>query len=233
LTVLLFAAVLFGLIVQLPVFFQTALQTSATASGLLLIPLTLAQVLVSTATGLRISMTGHPRTAMAAGLSIVMAAFFILAAGVKLGPVFIVLVTLLIGAGLGTTMPAAQTMVQWAAGVQRLGVGTAAVSFSRSIGGAIGVALASAVLLSALQIMDPNARTILSQELASIGSSHFEASQVAPALIEAYRWVFLALGVLSGCAALVAWSIPNLDLAAAPPGVFAASSLNNQQQTSG
>ena len=219
LTVLLFAAVLFGLIVQLPVFFQTALRTSATVSGLLLIPLTFAQVLVSTATGRRISATGRPRTAMAAGLSFVMAAFFVLAAGIELGPVFIVPVTFLIGAGLGSTMPAAQTMVQWAAGVERLGVGTAAVSFSRSIGGAMGAALASAALLSALHVVDPNARTILAQELASMGSSHIEASQIASTLIVGYRVVFLALGVLSGCAALVAWSIPNLDLAAIPPGV--------------
>src|ERR1700756_648715 len=123
LTVLLFAAVLFGLIVELPVFFQTALRTSATISGLLLIPLTLAQVVVSTATGLRISATGHPRTAMAAGLSIVTAAFFVLAAGIEFGPLFIAPLTFLIGAGLGSTMPAAQTMVQWAAGAQRLGVG--------------------------------------------------------------------------------------------------------------
>src|SRR5258708_23822409 len=217
LTVFLFAAVLFGLIVQLPVFFQAALQTSATVSGLLLIPLTLAQVLVSTATGLRISTTGHPRTAMAAGLSIVMAAFFFLAAGIELGPVFIALLTCLIGAGLGSTMPAAQTMVQWAAGVERLGVATAAVSFSRSVGGVIGAAVASAVLLSALRVVDPYAPTSLVQELASIGSRHFEASRIAPALIVAYRWVFLALGGLSGCAALVAWSIPNLDLAAKPP----------------
>jgi EmrB/QacA subfamily drug resistance transporter len=216
LTVLLFAAVLFGLIVQLPVFFQTALRTSATVSGLLLIPLTLAQVLVSTATGLRISATGHPRTAMAAGLSIVMAGFFVLAAGIELGPLFIALLTLLIGAGLGSTMPAAQTMVQWAAGVERLGVATATVSFSRSIGGVMGTAMASAVLLSALQIADSNAAAILSQELASMSSRHFEASPIAPPLIEAYRWVFVALGVLSGCAALVAWSIPNLDLAATP-----------------
>ncbi|HXJ42338.1 MAG TPA: hypothetical protein VNH18_23865, partial [Bryobacteraceae bacterium] len=172
-----------------------------------------------TATGRRISATGRPRTAMAAGLSFVMAAFFVLAAGIELGPVFIVPVTFLIGAGLGSTMPAAQTMVQWAAGVERLGVGTAAVSFSRSIGGAMGAALASAALLSALHVVDPNARTILAQELASMGSSHIEASQIASTLIVGYRVVFLALGVLSGCAALVAWSIPNLDLAAIPPGV--------------
>ena len=230
LTVLLFAAVLFGLIVQLPVFFQTALRTSATISGLLLIPLTLAQVVVSTATGLRISTTGHPRTSMAAGLSIVTVAFFVLAAGIKLGPVFIALLTFLIGAGLGSTMPAAQTMVQWAAGEERLGVGTATVSFSRTIGGMMGAAFASAVLLGTLQVVDPNARIILSQELASIGSSHVEASQIAPALIAAYRWVFLALGALSGCAAAVAWSIPNLDLAASPVGAFATSSSGNHRK---
>jgi EmrB/QacA subfamily drug resistance transporter len=219
LTVLLFAAVLFGLIVQLPVFFQTALRTSATISGLLLIPLTLAQVAVSTATGLRISTTGHPRTSMAAGLSIVTAALLVLAAGIKLGPLFIALLTLLIGAGLGSTMPAAQTMIQWAAGEKRLGVGTALVSFSRSIGGVMGAALASAVLLVTLQAVDPNARNILSRELASIGSSH-ENSQIASTLIAAYRWVFFALGALSACAAAVAWSIPDLDLAANPDNGF-------------
>ena len=216
LAVLLFAAVLFGLIVELPVFFQIALRTSATLSGLLLIPLTLAQVAVSTATGLRISTTGHPRTSMAAGLSIVTVAFFVLAAGIQLGPVFIGLLTFLIGAGLGSTMPAAQTMVQWASGAQRLGVGTALVSFSRTIGGVMGTALASAVLLGMLQVLDPNARDILSRELAAIGSTHVEASQIASALIAAYRWVFFALGGLSAFAAVVAWSIPDVDLAASP-----------------
>jgi hypothetical protein len=83
----------------------------------------------------------------------------------------------------------------------------------------MGAALASAALLSALHVVDPNARTILAQELASMGSSHIEASQIESTLIVGYRVVFLALGVLSGCAALVAWSIPNLDLAAIPPGV--------------
>jgi len=163
---------------------------------------------------------------MAAGLSIVAGAFFVLAAGIKLGTMFIALLTLLIGAGLGSTMPAAQTMVQWAAGKDRLGVSTATVSFSRTIGGAIGAAIASAVLLGALQVVDPNARAILSQELSSIGSSRVEPSQIALALMAAYRWVFLALGGLSGCAAVVAWSIPNLDLAGTPASALATSSLD-------
>lgn len=185
-------------------------------SGFMLIPLTLAQVAASTFTGLRISSTGHPRVAMAAGLSLVTIAFFLPAGGLTLGPVFIALLTFAIGAGLGSTMPAAQTMVQWAAGEKRLGVGTAAVSFSRTIGGVIGASLASAVLLGALQFLDPSARNLLSQELARIGTTHSEASRVAPALLAAYRWMFVSLGVLAGCAALVAWSAPDLDLAAIP-----------------
>ena len=84
----------------------------------------------------------------------------------------------------------------------------------------MGAALASAVLLGALQFHDPGARDALNRELASIASSRLEASQIAPALIAAYRWVFFALGGLSACAAAIAWSIPNLDLAVSPLGAF-------------
>lgn len=146
--------------------------------------------------------------------------------------VFIALLTFLIGAGLGSTMPAAQTMVQWAAGEARLGVGTALVSFSPSIGGVLGAALGSAVLLGALQTIDPSAQDILRCELASIGSSHVEASRIASPLIAAYRWVFFALGRLSASAAVVAWSIPNLDLAASPDGASATSSFGDHPRGS-
>ena len=219
LTVLLFAAVLFGLIVQLPVFFQIVLHTSASASGLMLIPLTLAQVAASTFTGLRISSTGHPRVAMAAGLSLVTGTFLLLASGLTLGPVFILLLTFAIGA---SDRPCLQRR-PWCngRGRKRLGVSTAAVSFSRTVGGVIGASVASAVLLGVLQLLDPNARNLLSQELAGIGSAHIEASRAAPALIAAYRWMFVTLGALSGCAAFVAWSIPDLDLAASPLGAAA------------
>jgi len=153
---------------------------------------------------------------MAAGLSTVTVAFLVLAAGIKFGPLFIALLTLVIGAGLGSTMPAAQTMIQWASGEKRLGVGTAVISFSRSMGGVMGAALASAVLLGTLQVVDPNARDVLSRELASISSSSVKATQAIPALVLAYRWMFIALGTISALAALTAWSIPDLDLADSP-----------------
>jgi len=55
-------------------------------------------------------------------------------------------------------------------------------------------------------------------------------SQIGLALIAAYRWVFVALGGLSACAAVVAWSIPNLDLAASPFGALATSMLHDDRQ---
>jgi MFS family permease len=199
LTVLLFASVLFGLIVQLPLFFQTVFHVSPTASGMMLIPLTLAQVGVSTASGIRISKTGRPRPIMIAGLATVTAGFLALVAGTGHSQLFVALVTVVIGAGLGTTMPAAQTMVQWAGGPQRLGVSTASLSFGRSMGGMIGAALTSSVLLGVLHGLGPG------------------ALRATPQVWTAFRWMFLALAVLSALATALAASIQSVDLAAAPP----------------
>ncbi len=196
LTVLLFAAVLFGLIVQLPLFLQVEFGISTTASGLLLIPLTIAQVVVSTGTGLRISSTGKPRNLMLLGLVMVSVLLFALVPTLHHGPFLVALLTLLIGAGLGSTMPAAQTMVQWAAGDQQLGEATGVMSFSRSVGGVLGTAVTSAVLLAA--------------ESSQTGSS---PSLHSPG----FGWMFLALGILASAATLTAATLPNVDLAKRAP----------------
>jgi hypothetical protein len=70
-----------------------------------------------------------------------------------------------VGIGLGTTMPAAQTIVQWAAGTSRLGIATATLSFARSIGGVIGAAVASAILIHALRVLAPSSPEVLSKAL--------------------------------------------------------------------
>jgi MFS family permease len=205
LAVLLFASVLFGLIVQLPLFLQAELGVSTAASGLLLIPLTVAQVVVSTATGLRISSTGKPRNAMLYGLAGVSVGFAALVAILRSGAIPIAIITLLIGAGLGSTMPAAQTMVQWAAGDRDLGEATAALSFSRSIGGVLGAAITSAVLLAALH----TGGQIASLTNSTGGASALHASA---ALSRGFLWMFSTLGVWALMATITTWSLPNIDL---------------------
>ncbi len=195
LAVLFFAAVLFGLIVQLPFFLQVEFAISTTASGLLLIPLTVAQVIVSTATGLRISATGKPRNSMLLGLTLVSLLLFLLAPTLQAGPFPVALLTLLIGAGLGSTMPAAQTMVQWAAGSEELGEATGILSFARSVGGVLGTAVTSAVVLATQ-------------------SGHAGASPSANS--PGFSWMFLVLGFLAMAAALTTATLPNVDLMSAP-----------------
>lgn len=207
LSVLLFASVLFGLIVQLPLFLQSTFHISPTLSGLMLIPLTLAQVSVSTMTGLHIAKTGQPRGIMAAGLLSVTIGFAILTLVIGSGPVLVGLLTLLIGAGLGTTMPAAQTIVQWAAGAEKLGVATAALSFSRSIGGVAGASITSAVLFGVLHA-STSSSSQLSNSLTSAGTVN---------TLTAFRCMFIALGILAAMATVITLSIPRVDLASSPP----------------
>jgi EmrB/QacA subfamily drug resistance transporter len=205
LAVLLFASVLFGLIVQLPLFLQTELGVSTTMSGLLLIPLTAAQVIVSTVTGLRISSTGKPRNAMLYGLAAVSIGFAALVAVLHSGAIPIAVITLFIGAGLGSTMPAAQTMVQWASGDRELGEATAALSFSRSIGGVLGAAITSAVLLAAVHT---------GEKVVSLSNSIGGASgqYTSTALSRGFPWMFSTLGILALMGTITTWSLPNIDL---------------------
>ena len=191
LAVLLFAAVLFGLIVQLPLFLRVEFDVSTTASGLLLIPLTAAQVVISTAVGLRISSKGRPRNSMLIGLAGVSLLLFALVPMHHQGPFLVTLLTLFVGAGLGSTMPAAQTMVQWAAGNQELGEATAILSFSRSVGGVLGTALTSAVLLAAQPSQN---RTSPSPHSPGFG------------------WMFFTLAIVASAATFMTATMPNVDL---------------------
>jgi EmrB/QacA subfamily drug resistance transporter len=214
--VLLFAALLFAVVVELPLLLEVGCAVSPTTSGLLLLPLMLAQVGVSTLTGTRVSKTGHPRGPMVAGLAVASVGLFALSQAASLGPSVIAAASIVVGIGLGTTMPAAQTIVQWAAGTARLGIATATLSFARSIGGVIGAAVASAILIHALRVLAPSSPEVLSKAL-SEGHTNVAAGALAQEIHIAFQWVFAILGVLGAIAAVVAKSLPDVDLAAAPP----------------
>ncbi len=201
--VLLFAAQLFALIVELPLLLQKGFGASASASGLMLLPLTLAQVASSTAVGSWISRTGRPRGVLVAGLATAALGLLLLVVALSLRLWVIGAAVVLVGVGLGTTMPAAQTMVQWAGGTARLGSATASLSFARSIGGVLGAAVASTILVVALRLLVPDA-------IVTPGFTDHERVQAS------FRWVFGALAVLGAIATVVAKTIPDIDLATSP-----------------
>lgn len=214
--VLLYAVLFFAAIVGLPLLLQLVLGMSPTVSGLMLIPLTLAQVLVSTATGYRISSTAHPRGPMSIGLFVSAIGFVLMTLFLDKGAIMICVASTLFGLGMGSTMPAAQTLAQWAAGSTQLGSAVAIVTFARSVGGTLGAALAGAVLIAALRALDPGLVSHIEDALVTSGT-HLKLTSLEIAhVIQGFRYVFGTLATVAFAAAWIARTLPNVDLASQP-----------------
>ena len=98
--------------------------------------------------------SGRCMTSMARSRSILLVAvssnvlaFVVLAAvaWLQLGALPVALTVIVLGAGMGTTMPAMTVMVQNTVDQHQLGAATALLSFCRSLGAASGVALAGGI----------------------------------------------------------------------------------------
>ncbi len=137
---------MFGSISFLPLFVQVVNGASATSSGLLLMPLMLGLLSASMISGQVISRTGHYRSFPIAGTAVASVAMLLLA---QMGPstsqATVTVYMVLLGAGMGLTMQTLVLAVQNAVGRDQLGVATSSVSFFRSMGGSIGVALFGAL----------------------------------------------------------------------------------------
>ncbi|MDP9117498.1 MAG: MFS transporter, partial [Actinomycetota bacterium] len=138
---------MFGALAFLPQYLQLVHGVSATASGLLLLPLLMGLLVMSISSGRYISRTGQYRWFPLAGTALVTTGLVLLT---RLGahtPLPVVGVYILVfGAGLGLFMQVLTLVVQNAVPMRLMGVGTSAVTFFRSMGGAIGASALGAVL---------------------------------------------------------------------------------------
>lgn len=141
---------MFGAISFIPLFAQGALGSTATEAGSLLTPLMLSWVLMSIVGG-RLLLTIGYRSITIVGFIVLSIGFVLLALFQRDTPKFWLYFDLvLIGAGLGFTMLTLLIAVQQAVERSKLGVVTSLNQFSRSIGGAFGVAIMGAVLTTGL-----------------------------------------------------------------------------------
>jgi predicted MFS family arabinose efflux permease len=126
-----------------PTFVQLALDVSAAASGLLLMPLMLCVMVASTLGGRVMSKTARYRpTAIVGALLLAVGTGFMcwMSAGT---PLFVPSVCVaLVGLGIGLTTPAHMVAVQNSVGGDRLGAATSTTQFTRKIGSTVGVAVA-------------------------------------------------------------------------------------------
>jgi len=140
--VFLTAVAMFGAIIFLPLFAQQVIGFSATYAGLILTPLMLGLVVTSALTGQIVSRTGRYRWMVVGGVSVVVIGMFLFSQmSAASTQIELIIKMLILGAGLGVTMPVFNLVVQSAFGQDKLGVVTASVQLFRSIGGSVGGAL--------------------------------------------------------------------------------------------
>lgn len=216
---------MFGALSFVPLFIQGVMGGTATTAGTMLIPLLLGWVSLAVIGGRLMLRIGYRPTVLS-GLVVLVASFFFLSSLNPGTPKWMLLADLgLMGSGMGlvnlTMIIATQSSVErkW------LGIATSVNQFSRSIGGAIGIALMGTILTVSLTshitdikrntsapaeqvdqivhnpsaLIDPVARASLPASL---------ISSVSSALSEALGSVFLGGSIIAGLALIVGFWLP-------------------------
>ncbi len=141
---------MFGAISFVPLFAQGALGATATEAGSLLTPLLLSWVTMSIIGGRLLLRVGFRPTCIA-GFALMTFGFILLSTFQReASRLWLYFDLVLIGAGLGLTMLTLLIAVQQSVARSQLGIATSLNQFSRSIGGAVGVAIMGAVLSAGL-----------------------------------------------------------------------------------
>ncbi|MFC1964516.1 MDR family MFS transporter [Chloroflexota bacterium] len=139
---------MFSGIIFIPLYFQGVLGSSATASGNFLTPMMLGMVIASIISGQLLSRAGgHYRFQGAVGFVIMALGMFLLSRmTVDTSYVRAITNIVLVGFGLGITMPLYTISVQNAVPYAFLGIATSTVNFFRQIGGAFGLAILGSIM---------------------------------------------------------------------------------------
>ena len=143
---------MYGAITYMPMFVQGVLGFSATNSGLVTSPMMLGLVVSSTLAGFLASRTGRTKPFILGGGLVLVAGMFLLS---RFSPdttrLLASLGMIVVGAGIGFSMPIVNLVVQNAFSREYLGVATSSTQFFRQIGGTLGVAVFGTLVVTGLQ----------------------------------------------------------------------------------
>lgn len=194
---------MFGAITFLPQFQQFVQGQSATNSGLLLMPMMLAVMVVSMGGGQVISRTGHYKAFPIAGALLLGAGLALFATmGTGTSTAVTAVYMAILGAGLGCLMQTTNLIAQNSVPLRDLGSATGTFTFVRTLGGSIGVAALGALYTHELTASLATA----GQEGADLGSS---VAGLTPAALAGKSEEFVALfrgAVASGTQHLFTWA---------------------------
>lgn len=133
---------MFGAISFIPMFVQGVLGASATNSGLITMPLTVALALSSTLGGQVIARLGRYKLVNLLGLAVVALAVYLFSRiGITIARAEVTRNMVILGTGMGLTLPVLTLAVQNAVPYRMLGIATSSIQFIRQVGAVMGVAL--------------------------------------------------------------------------------------------
>jgi EmrB/QacA subfamily drug resistance transporter len=228
---LLSGVAMFGAITFVPLFAQGTRGATATEAGSMLTPLMLSWVAMSIIGGRLVLRTGF-RILAILGLAILTLSFVIFATFGRITPRGLLIADLcLIGIGLGLVMLTLLLAVQHSVHRSQLGIATSLNQFSRSIGGAIGVAIMGALLSASfnpaaariagdvpqLRGHTSAAEALIDPELRSTLAAG-TLLRLQDALADSLQSVFVLCAVLSGLAFLVVLRLPHIAIDAPAHG---------------
>ena len=186
-------AAFLGLSVYLPIFFERVLRLTSSQAGLSLVPMMIATVVGAAISGRMSVAVEHYKRIALIGLLGALVSLLILVgsvSGISYLPFeFLLVVT---GFGIGTLFPIATVSVQNAVELRNLGVATGVLTFLRSLGSAIGVAVLGAVVFGA-------GRTMASEPMKSSEAGFASQSDFGQAFVYVFLVAAIGLGVSFGC----------------------------------
>jgi EmrB/QacA subfamily drug resistance transporter len=141
-------AVMTGLMIYLPLYYQLVHGLSATDSGLALIPVVIFTTPGSMTSGRSMMYLRHYKISALAGLCLTMAAVAALAWRPAMPLAFAVAAVGVIGFGVGTVFPIATVSIQNAVLRHQVGTATGAMNFFRALASALLVAVMGAIVLA-------------------------------------------------------------------------------------
>ena len=182
------AVAMFGAIIYIPVYAQGVMGVSATNSGAILIPLSVAMILTSIVVGLLITRLGTYKIFLVLGGAVLVGGYLLLA-NLQYGDSqwHLTLAMIVIGLGLGLCMQVFTLVVQNVVPRRELGIATAAIQFFRNLGSTIGTAVLGTVMTSQMGTAIQNQISALpAEQLAALqqGGGDLDASGLEAAVLD-------------------------------------------------
>ncbi|MDV3221398.1 MDR family MFS transporter [Intrasporangium sp.] len=145
------SVMMFGAMIYLPVYAQGVLGVSATNSGLILMPMSVAMIGLSIIAGLVITKTGRYKLQTLFGLLLMGAGFWMLVRlDYEASELDLTVAMVVFGIGLGIAMQVYTLIVQNAAARRDLGIATASTQFFRNVGSTVGTAVFGTIMAGGL-----------------------------------------------------------------------------------